>query len=231
MPAPRRRSAVPEIRPARPADLPALARLGARLAREHHAMDAARFFLPEEPIEKGYAWWLGKELANRGAAVLAAVAGNGEVGERRGNRMGLPRSERGSGGRGVTAPGEIVGYAYGRIEPRDWNTLRDRCGVAVDLWVEPAARGTGLGARLVEALAEALVERGAERVVLNVASRNPAAARLFRRLRFRPTMLEMARERGEAPRAGGGRRRPPAGRAASPKEGRPARDRGRTLKR
>jgi ribosomal protein S18 acetylase RimI-like enzyme len=155
------------IRDAEPGDLPALARLGAKLAREHHAMDRERFFLPEEPLEEGYAWWLGKELRNPRAVVLAA--------ERR---------------------GRIVGYAYGRIEPRDWNTLRDRCGVGVDLWVEPRSRGGGLGSALLEALARRLAERGAPRVVIDVASRNAGAARLFRALGFRETMVEMTREAG-----------------------------------
>jgi ribosomal protein S18 acetylase RimI-like enzyme len=195
----RARGPAPEIRPASAADLTALARMGAKLARAHHAMDAARFFLPEEPLEAGYAWWLGKELGNRRAVVLAAEA-----------------------------RGRVVGYAYGRLEPRDWNMLRDACGEAVDLWVEPAARRAGLGARLVEALAAALEARGAERVVLYVAARNPDARRLFRRLRFRPTMLEMTRERA----AGGAARRPRrrgASDDASPKEVRPRRRRGRTL--
>jgi len=176
-----------EIRPAVRADLPALARLGAKLARAHHAMDADRFFLPEEPLEEGYAWWLGKELANPRAVVLAATA----------------------------PPGGILGYAYGRIEPRDWNTLRDRCGVGVDLWVEPAARGAGVGARLLDALADALARRGAERVVVDVAARNPKAARLFARMGFRPTMLEMTREappRDKPPRRRAARRRRATGR-------------------
>jgi ribosomal protein S18 acetylase RimI-like enzyme len=173
----RARSAPPvAIRSATRADLPGLARLGAKLARLHHAWDRERFFLPEEPLEEGYAGWLGKELANRRAVVLAAVKG-----------------------------AALVGYAYGRIEPRDWNTLRERCGVGVDLWVEPRLRGAGLGARLVEALAEALARRGAERVVVHVAARNPGAARLFARMGFRPTMVELTRElpaagRDKAPR-------------------------------
>jgi ribosomal protein S18 acetylase RimI-like enzyme len=157
------------VRPARPEDLPALARLGAKLARAHHGFDPARFFLPEEPIEAGYAWWLGKELRNRRAVVLAAES-----------------------------RGRVVGYAYGRLEARDWNLLRDACGVAVDLWVEPRARGGGLGRALVDALLAALEARGAERVVLYVASNNPEARRLFERLGFRPVMLELARERGGA---------------------------------
>lgn len=136
-------------------------------------MDPDRFFLPDEPIEDGYAWWLGKELANPRAVVLVAT---GSTGSRQSPAAG------------------VTGYAYGRMEPRDWNTLRDRCGVGVDLWVEPRARGAGVGAKLVQALADALAERGAARVVIDVAARNPEAARLFERIGFRPTMLEMTRE-------------------------------------
>ncbi len=162
----RTRSAPPlEIRAATAADVPALARLGARLAREHHAMDPDRFFAPEEPLEEGYAWWLGKERRNPRAVVLAAV--------RR---------------------GRIVGYAYGRVEPRDWMTLRDRAGVGIDLWVEPRARRGGVGTALVDALAARLAARGAPRLVIDVAARNSRAARVFAGLGFRETMIEMTRE-------------------------------------
>jgi len=167
-PVPRRPAVSPAVtvRPARSADLPALARFGAKLARAHHAWDPERFFAPEEPLEDGYAWWLGKELLNPRAVVLAAVARRGRV----------------------------VGYAYGRIEPRDWNSLRDRCGVGVDLWVEPNARRSGVGRRLVEALVAALAERGAPRVVIGVAARNRDAQRVFARMGFRRTVVELTRE-------------------------------------
>lgn len=153
------------VREATPADLPALARLGAKLARAHHAMDPARFFAPGEPMEEGYAGWLAKERKSRRAVVLAAL--------RR---------------------GRVIGYAYGRIEPRDWSTLRDRCGVGIDLWVEPRARRTGVGAALVEALAAALAARGAPRLIVDVAARNPGARKVFARLGFRETMVELALE-------------------------------------
>lgn len=159
------RAAPVEIRAATRQDLPALARLGAKLARAHHAMDRARFFLPGEPLEEGYAWWLGKERRNPRAVLLAAA--------RR---------------------GRVIGYAYGRVEPRDWNTLRDRCGVGIDLWVEPRSRRGGVGAALVDALAAALAERGAPRLVIDVAARNPRARAAFARLGFRETMLELTRE-------------------------------------
>jgi ribosomal protein S18 acetylase RimI-like enzyme len=170
-----RRAPPAEIREATPDDLPACARLGAKLAREHHALDPERFFAPEEPLEAGYAWWLGKERANPRAVVLAAA--------RR---------------------GRVVGYAYGRIEPRDWNTLRERCGVGVDLWVEPGARRSGVGSALLEALVAALAARGAPRVVLNVAARNGKAARLFVARGFRETMVELTREVEAPPGAPGG---------------------------
>jgi ribosomal protein S18 acetylase RimI-like enzyme len=162
----RRASSDVLVRPARKGDLRALGALGAKLARAHHAWDPQRFFAPDEPLEDGYAWWLGKELENPRAVVLAAVAGRGRV----------------------------VGYAYGRIEPRDWNSLRDRCGVGVDLWVEPEARHGGVGKRLVEALVAALGERGAPRVAIEVAARNREAQRVFARMGFRRTVFEMTRE-------------------------------------
>jgi len=153
------------LRDARPSDLPALARMGARLARQHHAMDPARFFLPEEPIEEGYAWWLGKELLNPRAIVVVA-----------------------------TRRGRALGYAYGRVERRDWNTLRDRCAVGVDLWVEPRARRGGLGRALVEALVGRFAARGEPRVLIQVGAANALARRIFRGLGFRETVVELARE-------------------------------------
>jgi ribosomal protein S18 acetylase RimI-like enzyme len=152
------------IRPARAGDLPALGRLGAALARAHHEWDPKRFFVVDSMAD-GYAWWLGRELANRRAVVLAAVRG-----------------------------GRVVGYAYGRIEPRDWNALRDRCGVGVDLFVAPRARRDGVGRRLAEELVQALRDKGAPRIVLQAAARNREAQRFFRAMGCRPTMVEMALE-------------------------------------
>jgi ribosomal protein S18 acetylase RimI-like enzyme len=153
------------IRDARAADLPALARMGAALTRAHHALDPARFFLPDEPVEAGYRWWLGKELVNPRAAILVAARGRARV-----------------------------GYAYGRIERRDWNTLRDRCAVGVDLWVEPAARRSGAGRVLVEALCARFAARGEPRLVIQVAAGNGVARRVFAGMAFRETVVELARE-------------------------------------
>jgi ribosomal protein S18 acetylase RimI-like enzyme len=152
------------IRPANSSDVEALGRMGAALVRQHHGFDAERFMLPDD-VESGYRWWLGKELKEREAVVLVA--------------------ER---------DGEVLGYAYGRVEPRDWNALRDRCGGLHDIWVEEAARGTGAGTLLAEALVRRFAELGVPRVILMSAAKNEGAQRFFARLGWRPTMVEMTRE-------------------------------------
>lgn len=154
------------VRIAATEDLGALGALGAKLVEQHHAFDAARFFLPER-VAEGYAWWLGQELARPEVVVLVA-----------------------------TLEERVVGYAYGRLEERDWNLLLDPCGRLHDVWVEPEARGVGLGAALVEGMAKALKDKGAERLVLTSAEGNTGAHALFERLGFRRTMIEMTRELG-----------------------------------
>jgi ribosomal protein S18 acetylase RimI-like enzyme len=154
-----------EIRPARTADGPVLGRMGRTLSRLHHRLDRTRFFAVEDAA--GYEAWLTKEGARRNAVVLVAV-------------------ERGRGRE------RVVGYAYGRLEGTDWETLRPPAGVAVDLYVAPRLRRRGLARRLVEALVAELRGRGAELVVLHVAARNARAEAAFARMGFRRTMVEMA---------------------------------------
>ena len=57
----------------------------------------------------------------------------------------------------------------------------------VGMFVEPSARGRGVGAALLEAVAGWARERGAQRLRLWVTSTNGAALRLYRRCGFRPT--------------------------------------------
>ena len=55
------------------------------------------------------------------------------------------------------------------------------------MWVEPSARGHGIGRRLVEAVCEWGRRIGATRVVLDVTVSNDAAIRLYERCGFVPT--------------------------------------------
>jgi ribosomal protein S18 acetylase RimI-like enzyme len=154
------------IRPAEPRDLPALGPLGAVMVRLHHGFDRDRFMAPRTNVEEGYAWFLGTQLAEVDAFVAVA--------------------ER---------AGEIVGYVYAGLEPESWKELRAPAGFIHDLVVDERARGEGIGEKLAEAAAAWLESRGAPRVMLWTAQKNEPAQRLFERLGFRRTMIEMTRER------------------------------------
>jgi ribosomal protein S18 acetylase RimI-like enzyme len=154
-----------EIRRAKKSEVAQLGAMGARLAQFHHEHDASRFFYLDD-MASGYGWWLGKELENKDAIVLVAA-----------------RDE------------QLVGYADGRAEERDWNMLLDAHGALHDIWVEPDARKDGVGRALCLAMIEALTALEVPRIVLSTAVRNDAAQKLFASLGWRPTMLEMTRER------------------------------------
>jgi ribosomal protein S18 acetylase RimI-like enzyme len=155
-----------EIRRARSADLPAVSRLAAELVRLHHRYDPPRFMLVE-PVEEGYRWFFSRELKRRRAIILVAEDA-----------------------------GVIVGYAYGTMEGRNWNDLLDACGKLNDLYVDATARRHGAGRSLVTSMLKELRDRGAPRVVLLSAWKNPEAHAFFEALGFRRTMVEMTTELG-----------------------------------
>ena len=146
-------------------DLPALGHLGALLVRLHHTFDRERFMAPTSSIEEGYAWFLGTQLDQPDVVIYVA--------------------ER---------TGQVVGYAYAAIEPRSWQELRESAGFIHDLVVAEGHRRRGVASRLLEAAASWLEGHGAPRVMLSTAAKNEPAQRLFERLGFRRTMVEMTRE-------------------------------------
>jgi ribosomal protein S18 acetylase RimI-like enzyme len=147
------------------ADLAAMAALAARLVREHHAVDALRFMLPDE-VERGYRRWFKHESQNPNVVMFVAAREDGQV----------------------------VGYTYARLEDKDWNALLDEHGALHDIYVDEAARRSGVGAALLTATLDALRALGAPRCVLHTMSGNLAAQRLFERAGFRRTMVEMTCE-------------------------------------
>ena len=153
------------IRRATKADLPALGKLGALLIRTHYQFDPLRFMAPGDHPEEGYAWFLGTQLREEDVVVFVA--------------------ERESA---------VLGYVYAALEPTSWKELREACGFIHDVVVDENGRRGGVATALMEAAIEWLRDRGAPRVVLGTAQRNDAAQRLFERLGFRRTMVEMTRE-------------------------------------
>ena len=153
------------IRPAIPADVEALGRLGALLVKVHHDFDAARFIAPTPRTEAGYGGFLAGQLKRKDVVMLVAEDA-----------------------------GEVVGYTYAAMEGNDWLTLRGPAGVIHDLMVLPERRKHGVGRQLLTETIAALERMGAPQVQLSTAERNVAAQRLFASLGFSPTMIEMTRE-------------------------------------
>ena len=93
--------------------------------------------------------------------------------------------------------GVLVGYAFARVEPPSLVALTGPAGWIHDLYVVAEGRGRGTGARLLDAAIQALGDLGVADVLLGVAAQNEAAAALFRRRGFRPTLQEMALHLGD----------------------------------
>ena len=160
----------PTVRPATSADLAKIGRLGALLVEEHHGFDARRFMAATGRTAEGYASWIGSQIGEKDVVVLVA-----------------------------DQDGDVAGYAYAALEGTDWMSLRGPAGVVHDLVVDPGSRRRGVGRLLLEATLAQLRSRGAPRVVLSTAEQNEAAQRLFARLGFRRTMIEMTRELDDRP--------------------------------
>jgi GNAT superfamily N-acetyltransferase len=153
------------IRRANAADLPAVGRLGALLLRAHHGFDRQRFMAPRDDPESGYAWFLGTQLPDEDTLILVADRG-----------------------------GTVCGYLYATIEPQSWKELREEAGFIQDVVVDERSRGTGVASALVERAGDWFRSRGMARMILWTAQANQPAQRLFDRLGFRRTMIEMTRE-------------------------------------
>jgi ribosomal protein S18 acetylase RimI-like enzyme len=153
------------IRPAHESDLPTLGRLGALLLETHYHFDEKRFMAPRPNSAEAYAEFLHTQLKEEDAVVLVAECA-----------------------------GAIAGYVYAGLEPRSWKELRDLAGFIHDVVVENSYRRTGVAGALVEAAIAWLRAHGAPRVILWTADQNAAAQKLFSRLGFRRTMIEMTRE-------------------------------------
>jgi len=143
------------------ADETALGRLGAALMRQHHASDPRRFILTDRP-EQGYGRFLVSHLADPNLLVLVAERSN-----------------------------EVVGYVFAGIEPTSWRDLRGPCGFIHDVYVHERARREGAGQQLLREAIDWVHSRGMTQIVLFSKSGNDAAQRLFAKLGFRKTMIEM----------------------------------------
>jgi ribosomal protein S18 acetylase RimI-like enzyme len=149
------------IRLAIASDQEHLGRFGGALMRQHHAADPRRFIQVEHP-EAGYGRFLVSQISNPNSLVMVAEHS-----------------------------GAVIGYVFADVESTNWMELRGPCGVVHDIYVDAAARRLGTGRELMSAAIAWIRSKGRSQVVLLTKSRNEHAQRLFTRLGFRPTMIEM----------------------------------------
>ena len=153
------------IRRATADDRSALGELGAVLIRAHHTFDPQRFLAPGSNPAEGYGRFLASQLEDDESAVFVADRG-----------------------------GQLLGYVYASLEGRSWRELRDACGFIDDVVVREGERRTGVATAMIEAAFDWMREHGAPRVILWSAEQNQSGQRLFERLGFRRTMVELTRE-------------------------------------
>ncbi len=152
------------IRAVKSEDLAEVGKLAGQLVRQHHDFDAQRFMLIPN-VEAGYARFFASQLSNDQTIILVAEQ-----------------------------EGQIIGYAYARLEERDWNALLDAHGALHDIFVAEGMRRQGVARRLVEEVRQRLQGKGAPRLVLHTASKNHNARQFFAALGFRETMIELTSE-------------------------------------
>ena len=153
------------IRRATAADVNTIGRMGALLLRVHYEFDRDRFMQPGAGADEGYASFLRSRLADPDALVVVAEQDAG-----------------------------IAGYLYADIEPRNWQELRERAGYIHDVFVAEGYRSAGVADGLMNAAFDWMREQGLPRVLLSTAFANERAQRVFERLGFRRTMIEMTKE-------------------------------------
>ena len=120
---------------------------------------------PGSNPEEGYAWFLGTQLRDKDVVVLVAEK-----------------------------QAAIVGYVYAGLEPQSWKELREACGFIHEWWWTRRGRRGGVATALIEAAAAGSASRAHPASILWTAQPNEAAQRLFERVGFRRTMVEMTRE-------------------------------------
>lgn len=153
------------VRPATPADVPAVLPMVRALCDLHMAHDPERFRVLPDVIDR-YARWLPERALDPRSVFLVATH---------------------AGVRG------LAGFTVGTIEPEVPIFWIPECGWIHDLWVEPGARRMGVAGALARGAIARFTELGVKQVRLHTGVFNDAARAAFAAEGFRPCVVEMLR--------------------------------------
>lgn len=153
-----------EIRPATPADVPAVLPMVRRVCAFHEQLDPAKYSFRDDP-GRLYRDWLARRATDPRGVFLVADRGD----EQR----------------------KLVGFLVGSVEDEIPIYRVTEFGFIHDLWVEADYRHEGLARQMVTLAVERFRAIGVTQVRLDVAAGNAPARALFERCGFRPSVTEM----------------------------------------
>lgn len=158
------------IRPATPADVPAVLPMVAKICALHETWDRAKYgFLPNP--DQGYERWLKRLTKSESSVFLVAEA--------------------------AAQPEQLVGFIVATVEEEIPIYRLTEFGFIHDLWVEPEYRRSGIARQLVMQTIERFQQLGVKQIRLDTAAVNESARRLFLECGFRVSTIEMLVELGE----------------------------------
>jgi len=154
-----------DIRPATPADVPAVLPMVAKVCAFHEKLDPAKYGFVDNPAAM-YSRWLSQRAGDARSVFLVADAGRG----------GKPK---------------LVSFLVGTVEAELPIYRLKHFGFIHDLWVEEDYRHEGVARQMVTLAVERFAEIGVKQVRLDTAWANEPARNLFAACGFRPSIAEM----------------------------------------
>lgn len=169
------------IRPATPADVPAVLPMVAAICAMHQQLDPQRYDMLPDVVER-YRRWLPIRAEDPRSVFLVAEApatsGNHDP---------------------VSPPGlNIVGFLVATIEANIPIYYRKEFGFIHDVWVEPTHRRGGHARDLVNTALERFRAAGVDQVRLETAAINDGARKLFAACGFRVGTIDLLRQLDDA---------------------------------
>ncbi len=158
------------IRPATPADVPAVLPMVAKTCALHERWDPGKYGFRENPAEM-YRRWLTARATDPRAVFLVA--------ERTAMLQDVPF---------------LAGFLIGTVEREIPIYRLEEYGFIHDLWVEPTYRNEGIARQMVMLAIERFRAIGVEQIRLDTAAPNEVARGLFAACGFRPSVQEMLLE-------------------------------------
>jgi ribosomal protein S18 acetylase RimI-like enzyme len=153
-----------EIRPGTIEDIPAILPMVANIAALHENWDPAKYGYLEHPEQK-YGRWLPSRVTDPRSVLLVA--------DRK--------------------PG-LVAFLVGTVETEIPLYRLKEFGFIHDLWVEEEYRHEGIGRQMMMLAIEQFKKIGVKQIRLDTVMPNEAARNLFKKVGFRPAVIEMLLE-------------------------------------